>query len=70
VVEIDLEKVLVTGLSGDHGGVALPFFSRGGNLSGGAATPRCKVQMARGGVNSLFKIIQVSLNNHVSIKDG
>jgi hypothetical protein len=30
----------------------------------------CKVQMARGGVNSLFKILQASLNNHVSIKDG
>jgi hypothetical protein len=28
----------------------------------------CKVQMARGGVNSLFKNIQTSLNNHVSIK--
>jgi hypothetical protein len=28
----------------------------------------CKVQMARGGVNSLFKILQASLNNHVSIK--
>jgi hypothetical protein len=31
---------------------------------------RCKVQMARGGVNSLFKNLQASLNNHVSIKDG
>jgi hypothetical protein len=30
----------------------------------------CKVQMARGGVNSLFKNLQASLNNHVSIKDG
>jgi hypothetical protein len=30
----------------------------------------CKVQMARGGVNSLFKILQASLNKHVSIKDG
>jgi hypothetical protein len=30
----------------------------------------CKVQMARGGMNSLFKNIQASLNNHVSIKDG
>jgi hypothetical protein len=29
----------------------------------------CKVQMARG-VNSLFKILQASLNNNVSIKDG
>jgi hypothetical protein len=26
--------------------------------------------MARGGVNSLFKILQASLDNHVSIKDG
>jgi hypothetical protein len=32
--------------------------------------PHCKVQMARGGVNSLFKNLQASLNNHVSIKDG
>jgi hypothetical protein len=31
---------------------------------------KCKVQMARGGVNSLFKILQASLNKHVSIKDG
>jgi hypothetical protein len=30
----------------------------------------CKVQMARGGVNSLFKNLQASLNKHVSIKDG
>jgi hypothetical protein len=29
-----------------------------------------KVQMARGRVNSLFKNLQASLNNHVSIKDG
>ena len=41
MVEIDLEQVLVTELSGDHGGVALPLFSReGGNSSGGTATPR------------------------------
>jgi hypothetical protein len=26
--------------------------------------------MARGGVNSLFKILQTLLNNKVSIKDG
>jgi hypothetical protein len=32
--------------------------------------PRCKVRMARGGVNSLFKNLQATLNNHVSIKDG
>jgi hypothetical protein len=31
---------------------------------------QCKVQMARGGVNSLFKNLQASLDNHVSIKDG
>jgi hypothetical protein len=33
-------------------------------------TPECKVRMARGGVNSLFKNLQATLNNHVSIKDG
>ena len=39
VVEIYLEKVLVTGLSGDHGGVAPPLFSKEGeNASGGTAT--------------------------------
>jgi hypothetical protein len=41
VVEIDLEKVLVTWLSSDHGGVAPPLFSREGeNSSRGTATPR------------------------------
>jgi hypothetical protein len=30
----------------------------------------CKVRIARGGVNSLFKNLQATLNNHVSIKDG
>jgi hypothetical protein len=30
----------------------------------------CKVLMARGGVNSLFKNLQASLSNHISIKDG
>jgi hypothetical protein len=30
----------------------------------------CKVQMDRGGVNSLFKILQASLNKRVSIKYG
>jgi hypothetical protein len=35
VVETNLEKVLVSRLSGDHGSVALPLFSReGGDLSG------------------------------------
>jgi hypothetical protein len=28
----------------------------------------CKVQMARRGLNSLFKNLQASLSNHVSIK--
>jgi hypothetical protein len=35
-----------------------------------ASSPPCKVRMARGGVNSLFKNLQATLNNHVSIKDG
>jgi hypothetical protein len=35
---------------------------------GGAFGPWCKVQIARGGMNSLFKNLQTSLNNHVSIK--
>jgi hypothetical protein len=36
----------------------------------GLGTRHCKVRMARGGVNSLFKNLQASLNNHVSIKEG
>ena len=40
VVEIDLEQVLVTVLSGDHGGVVSPLFSReGGKLVGGHRHP-------------------------------
>jgi len=38
VVEIDLEKVLVTGLCGGHSVVALPLFPEGG-LVGGTTTP-------------------------------
>jgi hypothetical protein len=41
VVEINFEKVLVTVLTGDHGGVApLLFFREEGNSSRGTATPR------------------------------
>jgi hypothetical protein len=41
VVKIKLEQVRVTGVSGDHSGVASPLFSReGGNLVEGTATPR------------------------------
>ena len=41
MVDLNLEQVMVTGLSDDHGGVAPPLFSReGGNSSGGTATPR------------------------------
>ena len=39
VVEIDLEQVLVTVLSGDHGGVAPPLFSERGKLIGGHRHP-------------------------------
>jgi hypothetical protein len=40
VVEIDLGKVRGTGLSGDHGSVAPPLFSReGGKLVGGHRHP-------------------------------
>ena len=35
VVEIDLEQVLLTILSGDHGGVAPPLFSREGENTSG-----------------------------------
>jgi hypothetical protein len=40
VVQIDLEKVRGTGLSGDHGGVAPSLFSReGGKLIAGHRHP-------------------------------
>ena len=39
MVEIDLEQVLVTGLSDDHSGVAPPVFSERGKLVGGHRHP-------------------------------